>query len=66
MVRTLAWARHRDGQNGIKVYFCEPRSPWQRPTNEHTNGLLRRWLPKSTDLNIQQTPPLEHRPNRLR
>ena len=36
----------------IEVYFCEPRSPWQRPTNEHTNGLLRRWQPESTDLNI--------------
>ena len=37
---------------GITVYFCEPRSPWQRPTNEQTNGLLRRWFPKSTDLDI--------------
>ena len=41
------WA-NIEQNTGIKVYFCEPRSPWQRPTN----GLLRRWLPKGTDLNI--------------
>ena len=35
----------------VEVFFCEPRSPWQHPTNEQTNGLLRRRLPKGTDLN---------------
>jgi len=72
--RGIEMTRHHEftAQTQMPVFFCDARSPWQRGSNENTNGLLRQYLPRGTDLSVHSaahltaiSEELNNRPRRI-